>query len=142
MLESIQSGFDFAKGKQITDKKTRAKYVIFLAAFVFEDIGQVLIQEIYHPFIHLKSSPLLIKLKYLYYEQFGTRKSLFSLANAFSMILISAIPTLIMVFKYELTKQQSVGRKLIFILLFGFPTFLLYLLRFFKGLVLNSRTFA
>ena len=50
VLESIQSGFDFAKGKQITDKKTRAKYVIFLAAFVFEDIGQVLIQEIYHPF--------------------------------------------------------------------------------------------
>ena len=47
LLESIQSGFDFARGKQITDKKTRAKYVIFLAAFVFEDIGQVLIQEMY-----------------------------------------------------------------------------------------------
>ena len=46
LLESIQSGFDFARGKQITDEKTRAKYVIFLAAFVFEDIGQVLIQEI------------------------------------------------------------------------------------------------
>ena len=45
LLESIQSGFDFARGKQTTDEKTRAKYVIFLAAFVFEDIGQVLIQE-------------------------------------------------------------------------------------------------
>ena len=47
VLESVKSGFDFARGKQITDKKTRAKYVIFLAAFVFEDIGQVLIQELY-----------------------------------------------------------------------------------------------
>ena len=47
ILENIQSGFDFARGKEIADKKTRAKYVIFLAAFVFEDIGQVLIQEMY-----------------------------------------------------------------------------------------------
>ena len=83
---------------------------------------------------------MLIYLKYLYYEQFGTRKSFISLANAFMMILISAVPTLIMVFKYRLKEQKSVERKLVFILLFGFPTFLLYILRFYKGLVSNSRT--
>ena len=47
ILVSVKSGFDFARGKEIADTKTNAKYVIFLAAFVFEDIGQVLIQEMY-----------------------------------------------------------------------------------------------
>ena len=47
LLGSIKSGFDFARGKQVSDIRARAKYVIFLAAFVFEDIGQVLIQETY-----------------------------------------------------------------------------------------------
>ena len=47
LLDSIKSGFDFARGKQVSDKKAKAKYIIFLAAFVFEDIGQVLIQEKY-----------------------------------------------------------------------------------------------
>ena len=51
MLDSIKSGFDFARGKQVSDKKAKAKYIIFLAAFVFEDIGQVLIQE---KFQHVK----------------------------------------------------------------------------------------
>ena len=80
-----------------------------------------------------------IQFKYIFYEQFGTGKSIFQLANAFLMILISAVPTLIMVFKYNLKNQKSVGRKLIYILLFGFPTFFLYILRFYKGLVSNSK---
>ena len=50
LLESIKSGFDFVRGKQVSDKKAVAKYIIFLAAFVFEDIGQVLIQELYQEF--------------------------------------------------------------------------------------------
>ena len=47
LLDTIKESFDFARGKQVSDKKAMAKYIIFLAAFVFEDIGQVLIQEMY-----------------------------------------------------------------------------------------------
>ena len=47
MLDTIKDSFDFARGKQVSDKKAMAKYIIFLAAFVLEDIGQVLIQELY-----------------------------------------------------------------------------------------------
>ena len=81
--------------------------------------------------------PLPIQQKYLYYEQFGTRKSTLSLANAFLMILI-AIPNLTMVFKYHLKEQKSIREKLVLILLFGFPTFLLYVLRLYKGTVSRS----
>ena len=44
ILVSVKSGFDFARGEEIADTKAKAQYVIFLVAFVFEDIGQVLIQ--------------------------------------------------------------------------------------------------
>ena len=142
MLDTIKDSFDFARGKQVSDKKAMAKYIIFLAAFVLEDIGQVLIQELYpHKgntfqltkiYVVRSFRSLLIRKQYLYYEQFGTRKSTLSLANAFLMILI-AIPNLTMVFKFHLKVQKSVREKFVLILLFGFPTFLLYVLRLYKG---------
>ena len=47
ILVSVKSGFDFARGEEIADTNAKAQYVIFLVAFVFEDIGQILIQEMY-----------------------------------------------------------------------------------------------
>ena len=44
VLENIKSGYDFAEGERIADSTARAEFVIFLIAFVFEDIGETLIQ--------------------------------------------------------------------------------------------------
>ena len=38
--------FDWVTMKPVPNRKTIAKMVIFLACFIFEDIGQVLLQEL------------------------------------------------------------------------------------------------
>ena len=45
VCKMAQYHFDWAKLKPATNRKTLAKEVIFLACFIFEDIGQVLLQE-------------------------------------------------------------------------------------------------
>ena len=41
----VEEEFDSLARKPVRQRKTRGKQIIFLACFVFEDIGQVLLQE-------------------------------------------------------------------------------------------------
>lgn len=89
ILESLNEGFDYSRQSLEPKSKARTKQIVFLAAYVFEDIGQVLCQ-------------------YIYYEQFATRKSLFSLVNGFVMILL-AIPTVKLVFRYNVRTKKELS---------------------------------
>ena len=47
VLENIKSGYDFAERERIADRTAGAEFVIFIVAFVLEDIGQISAQEMY-----------------------------------------------------------------------------------------------
>ena len=69
--------------------------------------------------------------KYIYYEQFLTETSLFSIVNAGIMTLF-AIPNLINVLTFKIRSKKGVRTKFMLIFLFGFLAFVLSLLRFMK----------
>ena len=49
ILTSLEKGVDFSRQSLEPKNKAQTKRIIFLAAYVFEDIGQVLCQEGFYP---------------------------------------------------------------------------------------------
>ena len=71
-------------------------------------------------------------IKFTFYEQFITGKNYFALFNAVVMILI-AVPSLLDILRFELKASRDVFTKLFLVCFFGFPAFVLYVIRFIKG---------
>ena len=147
IMTTLEKGIDFSRQSLEPQSKAQTKRIIFLAAYVFEDIGQVLCQEGFGISIYdFQMNSHKPSNKYIYYEQFSTRKSLFSLVNAFAMILL-AIPTVKLVFRYSVINKKryililllcsktvlSYMKKLKLIFLYALPALMLYVLRFMKG---------
>jgi len=105
----VKNQFDWFTMKPRDNEKTLTEQVIFLAGFIFEDIGQVLLQ-------------------YIFYEQFMTKPSIFSIVNA-TIMALSAIPKLYLVLKYKIRESKDVLLKVFLIVFYAYPAFLLCLLR-------------